>query len=284
MENITKKTGLTAAAFATSGLSHMQHGCTSKSLFIKDEQPSDYLALLDSAFEQFKPFSDHDAGIVSRCVHDHWILLRRERAADNAEAELYLRHPEESAWTEKDFDDMTRFHRYKTEASRAYERSLYALKAIKKIQREEERWQAHLDVQKKKLALQIERFEFFKQRAAENAVAKAAATTAPAEEPPPPDFATPPEPPPTQNSVNQTLYVGEEKGQAVIYETTPTNAALRESLTPNTNINRTYNFVGSVPADCQHLITDDAYKFGKSTSINKTYSYEDWSNLAESES
>ena len=85
-----EKTTFDTKNFAVSCLNHMKHGSTSKSLFIKDENPDDYLALLESAFEQFKPFSDHDAGLVSRCVHDNWILLRRQRTADTAEADLYL--------------------------------------------------------------------------------------------------------------------------------------------------------------------------------------------------
>jgi hypothetical protein len=81
-------------------MNHLQHGSDSTSLFIKDETSAHFFVLLESAFQQFQPFSDHDAGIVAR-VHGHWILLRRERAFNHVEAALYLRQPDPSAWTPK---------------------------------------------------------------------------------------------------------------------------------------------------------------------------------------
>ena len=180
---------------------------------------------------------------------------------------------------------MTRFNRYKTEASRAYERSLYCLKTIKKIQRDEERWQFHLEAEKTRIAILIERHEIFKARytappfdpdemppdfGEEQGEATAAASpdsTNPSEE----NSANPPEPPPppSRESVGQTLFVGVEKGKSVIYETTPSNADLRNSITPNTQIVRTYNFVGSVPPDYQHLLTADAYSSAKAPPSSK---------------
>jgi hypothetical protein len=275
-----EKTSFSSKKFAASCLNNLKHGSTSTSLFIQDEQPSDYLALLDSAFEQFQPFSDHDASIVARCVHDNWILLRRERAADTAEASLYLRRPDPSEWTEQDMASMTRFSRYKTEAARAYERSLHCLKAIKKLLSDGERWQFHLDAEKQKLAIHIERFEIWKERNVMPSLEDL--------EDLPDDIANPPEPEPPppakeEKSVSQTLFIGAENGESIIYETTPSNDALHHSITPNTKIVRTYNFVGSVPPDYQHLLTTDAHTFGKSTCIHKTYSFAEWKILTESE-
>ena len=46
--------------------------------------------LLEDAFAEHTPSSKQSAGIVTRTVHDQWILLRRERACDNYEADLHI--------------------------------------------------------------------------------------------------------------------------------------------------------------------------------------------------
>jgi hypothetical protein len=55
----------------TASLNQLKHGSTSKSLFLKDEKPEEFFALLESAFEQYQPFCETDAGLVSRYVHDY---------------------------------------------------------------------------------------------------------------------------------------------------------------------------------------------------------------------
>jgi hypothetical protein len=275
MENPTKKTSsYSTKNFAASRLNSLTHGASSRSLFIKDENPADYVALLDGTFEQYQPASDHDAGIVARCVHDQWVLIRRERAADNAEAALFERQPDTAAWTKDDLGGLSLFARYKTEAARAYDRSLHCLKTIKKLHSDEERWKFYLLSQKEKLAIHIERFEIYKKKQNER-MAKEEEDLDPLTDPPPP--------PPAEHSVGQTLFIGTEKGKTVIDETTPSNDDLRKILTPDHKVSRTYNFIGSVPAEYQHLVTSEAYTFGKSTCIHKTYTFEEWSSQVASE-
>jgi hypothetical protein len=168
---------------------------------------------------------------------------------------------------------MQRFARYKTEAARAYDLSLHCLRTLKKIQLDEQRWQFHIDSQKQKLAIHIERFELSKQRHQQATIVE--------EDLPP--LTDPPAPPPDQNGVGQTLYIGVEKGKTIIYETTPSNADIRHLLNEDSRISRTYNFVGSVPPEYQHLLAGESYEFGKSTRIYKTYNFEDWIGLVERE-
>ncbi len=274
MENPTQKTSYSTKNFAASRLNSLTHGASSRSLFIKDENPADYVALLDGTFEQYQPASDHDAGIVARCVHDQWVLIRRERAADNAEAALFERQPDSVAWTKDDLGGLSLFARYKTEAARAYDRSLHCLKTIKKLHSDEERWKFYLTSQKEKLAIHIERFEIYKKKQNERMVN---------EEEDLDPLTDPPPPPPAEHSVGQTLFIGTDKGKTIIYETTPSNDDLRKILTPDHKVIRTYNFIGAVPAEYQHLVTSEAYTFGKSTCIHKTYTLEEWSKQIESE-
>src|SRR3984885_7487056 len=145
-------------------MNNLQHGGTSTSLFLKDEKPEEFFALLENAFQQHQPATDQDAGIVTRSVHDHWILLRRERTADAFEAALHARTPDPRYWVPVDLHEMNLFDRYKTAAARAYSRSLKDLQTIQKMARDEQRWQHQLETQKQKLSLDVERFELAKQK------------------------------------------------------------------------------------------------------------------------
>ena len=280
-----EKTSFNPSRFSAGCFNHMSHGGSNnaRSYFLADEVPAEYVALLESAFEEFQPFSDHDASIVDRCVHDNWILLRRTRAADNAEVALYLRQPDSASWSETDLSEMTRFARYKTEAARSYDRSLHCLRTIKKLHSDEQRWQLHLESAKKKLEFDIERFEMAKQRHNERTVP--IINTGDDEEDLP-DLTNPPAPPssaPAPNAAGQTLYLGIEKGKTVIFETTPSNADLRQNLQADQQVCRTYNFVGKVPPEYQHLVTSEAYTFGASTCVHKLYTFKDWSDLTVTE-
>ena len=91
-----------------SSLNHLQHGATSKSLLLPNEDPADYMRLLESAFAQYEPATENDAGIVAQCIHTQWLLLRRQRAADFVEVDLYARNPEPTNWSAEDFATMNR--------------------------------------------------------------------------------------------------------------------------------------------------------------------------------
>jgi hypothetical protein len=156
--------------------------------------------------------------------------------------------------------------------------------------RDEQRWQHQLETEKQKLAIHVERFNLFKKK----------------QTPPVPDFAIEEEeeeaeppvsaegqsdvddgqhasPSPIQISIAQTLFIGLENGATVVYEITPSNAKLRRTLTEDHQVIRTYNFVGAVPPEYQHLLTPDAVTWGKSTSVQKTLSFDEWDQLTAAE-
>ena len=173
-----------------------------------------------------------------------------------------------------DLDELSLFARYKTEAARAYDRSLHCLKTIKKLHSDEERWKFYLQSQKEKLAILIERFELSKQRT--TASSSAGRRGAPLTDPPPPPQQQP------ENTVGQTVFIGVENGKTIIYDTTPSNDDLRPLITrtqnqPHLQLHRRR------PAEYQHLVTSEAYTFGKSTCIHKTYTFEEWSSQIASE-
>jgi hypothetical protein len=238
-------------------LNHLKHGGTAKRLFLPDENPEDFFALLTDAFEQYQPATDHDAALVTRCIHDHWILLRRERTADSFEVALHTRKPDPTYWVPVDLNEMHLLDRYKTEAARAYTRSLRNLQTIQKMTHDDQRWQHQLTKEKQKLT-------------------------------PPPTPPPPPAPPPTpapDSPIEQTVYIGYEDGITTHYETTPTNHQLRPSILNSDQILRTYNFIGGVPPEYKHLlIGDNIYRNGSSTSVYQRLTAAAWKELADSES
>ena len=268
-------------------LNHLKHGATATTLFLDDENPDYFFELLEDAFAEHTPASKQSAGIVTRTVHDQWILLRRERACDNFEADLHIKKAHPGDWVDRDLHEMELLDRYRTTAARAYSRSLNDLYKLKKQKTNEDRWRQHFELQKRRFDLDLERFNLAKEKATHK-------KSPPSEPEPEPDIdwekeldellpiPVAPTPPPTTpgRSAEQTLYIGTEQGKTVVFEVTPSNEKLRRTLSADQNVLRTYNFVGAVPAEYQHLITPEAVSWGKSTSVKKIYSFQEWSSLA----
>jgi hypothetical protein len=259
MPNQTGPTSFTGKL--ASSMNNLRHGSTAKSLFLSCENPEDFFALLANSFEHYQPSFDDHAALVTRAVQDHWILLRRERIANTFEHHLCEREPDPVAWSVTEMDHLHRFDRYKTEAARAYTRSLKNLQTIQKMERDEQKWQQQLAREKEKLAADVERWQHLKDK----------------EQPPPPPE---PEPEAEETGVQQILYISYEDGLEEHYETSPTNDQLRRTISKSDRIMRTYNFVGGVPPSYKHLLTTGAvWTRGSSTAITQTYSYEEWTQL-----
>jgi hypothetical protein len=124
-------------------LNHLKHGATATTLFLDDENPDYFFELLEDAFSEHTPGSKQSAGIVTRTVHDQWILLRRERACDNYEADLHIKKAHPADWVDRDMHEMELLDRYRTTAARAYSRSLNDLYKLKKQKTNEDRWRQH---------------------------------------------------------------------------------------------------------------------------------------------
>jgi hypothetical protein len=275
-------------------LNHLKHGATATTLFLDDENPDYFFELLEDAFAEHTPGSKQSAGIVTRTVHDQWILLRRERACDNFEADLHIKKAHPADWVDRDLHEMELLDRYRTTAARAYSRSLNDLYKLKKQKTNEDRWRQHFELQKRRFDLDLERFNLAK----EKAMRKKSPPPEPEPAEPGPNIdwekdldellpilaaATPPTLAASVPSLAQTVNIGVEKGKTIVYERTPSNAQLRRTLREGHWVLRTYNFVGSVPPEYKHLITEAAVSWGKSTSVQNLYSFKEWSALIANE-
>ncbi len=257
-------------ASSPTAFNHLKHGASATTLFLPDEDPSEFFSLLDDAFAEHQPGSKQASGLVTQTVHDYWILLRRQRAADNFEVHLHARLPDSCAWATADLHQMELLDRYRTTAARTHSRSLRNLSNCKRMKRDEARWRQSLELQKRKFA----------------------PVPPPVSEAPEDHFdddieagevPVPDSPPPTPGSVTQDLYIGLEGDKTVIYEVTPSNDQLRGRLTESDQVTRIYHFIGGVPAEYQHLITPDAAKWGKSTTVTKLLEFWEWQDLADLE-
>jgi len=134
--------------------SNLKHGGAACRLFLPDEDPDEFFALLESAFELYQPCREQDVQAVSDTAHAKWILLRRQRAFEYYEGLLVERKPDPMDWTAEEDHRLRLFDRYKIQAERAQVR---ALKNVKHIRSPENvawprRWQ-------ELYALERERFE-----------------------------------------------------------------------------------------------------------------------------
>jgi len=259
-------------------LNHLKHGSTSKTLFLKDENPEEFFALLENFFLQHQPNFDHDAALVTRAAHDMWIMLRRERTVDAYEKALHTRKPDPTYWVQPDLHEMHLFDRYKTEASRAYGRSLKNLQTIQKMARDEQRSQQLFEREKQKLAMDLLRWQ---QMQRQNEAAEIAESFI-EEKPVIVDEQGP--------HIPQDLYVSMQDGITHIFDTVPSNdevhriiAEANQLPTPPTHIVRTYIFAGLIPPTYQWLITEESQRTAKDLEIRKRLSFDEWRKLAAKE-
>jgi hypothetical protein len=160
----------------TSCMNNFKHGGASESLFLKGENPDEFFALLQNAFEQHQPVFDQEAALVTDLVRARWVLDRRVRVADRLESALFNSKPDgANSLTAADVGGINHFDRYVTQADRRLNRALKGLQLVKKMKRDESLWPLQLELQQIKLAAEAERFNLVCEKAA-----KAAAQSQPA--------------------------------------------------------------------------------------------------------
>ncbi len=254
-------------------MNRLKHSGCSESLFIKGDNPDDFFALLENAFEQHQPAFDQDAILVTRSVRANWILMRRERAADQFESGLYERKPNGRLFIpDVDVKEVLLFDRYITAAHRAFTRALKDLQLIQKMARDDQRWQLQLAKEKEKIKNDPATAEFL-------------ASLANLKE----DVHVPPEPDPPH--IPQSVYAAfDTDGSLIASECSPTNDAVRNTITrsqqspnPPKTVVRTYHFKGPVPAQYHWLLTNPNQRNLPYQEIRKSLTLDEWHKLTASE-
>jgi hypothetical protein len=150
--------------YAISSLNSLMHGGASETLFIPGEDPAAYYRELDEAFATHQPATAQDAHIVTESVHARWMLSRRHRTHNLYEATLHDEMPDPTKWSNEQLHRINLMDRYKTQAERAFRRSLANLQSIRKEAFAQERWREHLKLAIEKTELQRQKFAFAKEK------------------------------------------------------------------------------------------------------------------------
>ena len=79
-ENAKKSTGpITPEGMAKSCRNRFSHGFASNTRFIKDEEPQEFYALLNSFTREHQPATPTEQVLVEKMAHNQWISLRSIR-------------------------------------------------------------------------------------------------------------------------------------------------------------------------------------------------------------
>ncbi|HEX4228107.1 MAG TPA: hypothetical protein VHZ07_05515 [Bryobacteraceae bacterium] len=103
-----------------------KHGCRSKTLILRHEDPAEYEALHKSWWDEYQPFGQREETLVQLLIDNHWFLKRASKRLEQVEESL----PENVyQWTDADKKLLSTFQRYKTTAERAYYKSFREVEA-----------------------------------------------------------------------------------------------------------------------------------------------------------
>jgi hypothetical protein len=103
-----------------------KHGCRSKTLILRHEDPAEYEALHKSWWDEYQPFGHREETLVELLIANHWFLKRASKRLEQVEDAL----PENVyEWSDADKKMLSTFERYKTTAERAYYKSFREVEA-----------------------------------------------------------------------------------------------------------------------------------------------------------
>jgi len=145
-------------------LNALSHGGCAETLFILGEDPALFDQLLEEAFTEYQPATTELSAVVTDMVVARWKLWRRQRASLNLEHQLSEEFGDASEWKPEHLHSVHLLDRYLTQAERAHARALAKVRAFEKDKSGAERWRMQLALQKERIGLSRERFEYAKEK------------------------------------------------------------------------------------------------------------------------
>lgn len=138
----------------------VKHGGRALTLFLSDENPDDFFALLEEAFTLFQPQTARDARLVMEVVYGRWFLLRRQRAYDSYDCEVCTQKAEITQWTADELRQLRLLDKYKIQAERALLQALknaeyIGIAARRNRSRLNRPWEQWCEIQKEKSRLEL---------------------------------------------------------------------------------------------------------------------------------
>ncbi|MGC2658294.1 MAG: hypothetical protein WA324_10100 [Bryobacteraceae bacterium] len=139
---------------AVSSQNATKHGCRSKTLILRHEDPAEYEALHKNWSDHYQP-EDHAAvTLVGQLIDNHWFLLRATKRMEQIDSGM----PEDPfEWTADHHKMINMFTRYKTAAERAFHKSLRAVETTIRDRTRAEMDCLKADLMRAKIEAQIAR-------------------------------------------------------------------------------------------------------------------------------
>jgi hypothetical protein len=134
-------------------------GRTHENLFVGDENPADFYALLQSLLEQYVADSDHVRALVEDAAIARWHLWRRQRVVHRHETELFTTQPDPAQWMTGAFRSLEILQRYKNAAELSCRRAYANLEALRKENNRTARWHLSFDLQQRRVALAERKYD-----------------------------------------------------------------------------------------------------------------------------
>ncbi|HEX4811064.1 MAG TPA: hypothetical protein VH325_19145 [Bryobacteraceae bacterium] len=97
-----------------------KHGCRSKTLILRHEDPAEYEALYKKWSDHYQPDGHVEETLVKQLIDNHWFFLRVSKRMEQVDWEMPTNAYH---WTETHQKLINNFMRYKTTAERAYQKS-----------------------------------------------------------------------------------------------------------------------------------------------------------------
>jgi predicted metal-dependent hydrolase len=98
------------------------HGCRSKTLILRHEDPAEYEALHKKWWDEYQPSGHIEETLVQQLIDNHWFLKRASLRLEQVEWEMPMNAKH---WIESYQKEVGLFTRYKTAAERAFYKSFH---------------------------------------------------------------------------------------------------------------------------------------------------------------
>ncbi len=227
-------------------LNALKHGASAKTLFLPTEDPAQFDALLDDAFEQYKPANAQDSDLVYDSVEARWFLRRRQHIRASSELELHLREPNCTSWSPEDLHQLGIFDRYCTTAERAFRRALVNVRFIHTEAVKEHHWREQLDLRKQSLEIAQAKEARLSSQSLKEEIKSHREATAPIQ----------------RDVIVQRAFISvNEDGATILDQFFPSNDQVRKLIetasqfpNPLQSIVRHYSFLNDIPQEYHFLV------------------------------
>jgi hypothetical protein len=121
--------------------------------------PESLKKLEATLIDHYQPATAHEYWLIQDLACERFGLLRRQRACNAVEADVFQTHPEPEVWSDIDFKRIALADRYRLRAERAYQRALKNVRRFCQERATSYRWEARHDLAIRELEFEKKKHE-----------------------------------------------------------------------------------------------------------------------------